>query len=224
MYLLKSQQNELFDMIIEIGLSPSLFEIESANDPRRFRDDEVTAFKARGSQYFFMFALYHSGQHAVEFSPGNHTISEYYKSGPTWEDQKQLFGNWLSYLKRELIQPDKWADMLKYGQSVALVLDSSEEWHFSDQEVQEIIAASEFAKARAALLLDLSNDQIKLIGERLDYICEKTKSLSKLDWKNIMAGALVGLMVDLSLSPQKASMLWEILREAFQRIILIALH
>jgi len=223
MHLLKSQHNDIFDLIIQAGLSPSQFTIGKVQDPVTILSGfEKTRISVAESEYFLEFAI-EQGKHIVRLAPGSQKFTEAYQIKSEWSEKRKYVSLWLQNLKREIDQPDKWADFLKSAQGIEWDLTSSDNERFTYQEVEEIIASKERAKIRIAEL-HLPPEQLRLIEERLDYIAEKAKSLGKVDWKNIMLGTLVALIVQLALPPETTKALWLILKEAFQRIILIALR
>jgi hypothetical protein len=223
MYLLKSQKNDIFDLIIQAGLSPLQFTIEEAKDVVTLLSNvEKTRITLADTGYYFELAI-EKGKNILQFSPGSEKLIDMWQIPPSWDEKKKYISRWLQNLKRELDLPDKWAELLKSSQTIEWHLTSSEGDRFSYQEVEEIIAAKERAKIRISELR-LTPEQSRLIEEKLDYIAEKSKSLGKVDWKNIMIGTLVALVVQLALPPETANALWSIFKEAFQRVILIALH
>ena len=223
MYLLKSQKNDVFDLIIQTGLSPLQFTIEEDKDPMTILSDiEKTRITMVDTSYYFDLAI-EQGKNMVRFSRGSDKLTDAWQINRSWDEKKKYISRWLQSLKRQLDLPDKWAEFLRSGQAIQWELTSSEGERFSYQEVEEIIAAKERAKIKISELR-LPLEQSRLIEEKLDYITEKAKSLGKVDWKNIMIGTLVALVVQLALPPETASALWSIFKDAFQRVILIALH
>jgi hypothetical protein len=223
MYLLKVQKNDIFDLVVQTGFSPLQFTIEEIKDAVTILSEiEKTRIAMVESGYYFELAIV-KGKNIIRFSPGSDKLAEEWSIPPSWSEKKKYISRWLQNLKQELDLPDKWADFLKSGQTIEWNLASSEGERFSYQEVEEIIAAKERAKIKISELR-LLPEQFHLIEGKLDYIAEKSKSLGKVDWKNIMIGTLVSLVVQLALPPETASALWLIFKEAFQRVILIALH
>lgn len=66
-------------------------------------------------------------------------------------------------------------------------------------------------------------DQLKMINEKLDYISEKAKSLGRVDWKNIVIGTLITLILQLALPQETSKALWMIFKDIFQHYLLISI-
>lgn len=221
MELLRIQKNKLFDLIVDAGLSPLQFEIIEPT-----RDKAETKISYKGSNYSYIF--FHistewggTQNHAI-FSPSEKTIKSEPFSYSDWDAQIPVFQLWLVYLMREISQPDKWSELLKSSEQVRWDSQDGENSQFSFQEVEGIYASVNQAKAKIAQL-ELSQPQLRRIEAKLDYIADKAKSLGRIDWKNLMMGTLITLVVELALKPETTNALWAIFKEAFQRIILISL-
>lgn len=103
MKLLKSQKDEIFDLIENSGLSPSMFYFDEINS----KNGNV-ALKIKDREYFFTFSDGPRGGHYAHFCPGKETYEESEYPG-SWALQKLNVRYWITYVKRELETPDKWA-------------------------------------------------------------------------------------------------------------------
>ncbi len=216
MELLQSQKNKLFDLIVGAGLSPLQFDVFWSAD-----GTQLTEISYKNSRYYFKLYLVQTGRR-VTFCPGKTTVKENVNySG--WVTLVSWFEIWLENLKRELSQPDKWTELLKSSEQIKWDNQEGENSQFSYQEVEGIYASVNQAKVKIAEL-GLVENHLRLIGAKLDYIAEKAKTLGKVDWKNLMMGTLITLVVELALKPETTNALWAIFKEAFQRIILISLR
>ena len=95
-HLLKSQANQVFDVIKESGLDPADFEWRDTTGHASLTI--VSRLVHRSSGYYFTFdnlTLFNS-----KWEPGEQTKvdSKYWKE---WEYQLDAMYNWLSYLRRE---------------------------------------------------------------------------------------------------------------------------
>lgn len=204
--LLKSQKNDIFDAIVSNGLSPSQFDVESIN--YKF------VVKYLNSDYAFTFE-----PKRVLFSPGDEDPSES-QSVSTWNEKIMFFVCWLDYLKREIGQPDKWAEFFEASKQVEWKLSDEKNRQFTYQEVQEIEASLNLIKSKI-VTLGLLSEQLKLINSKMDYLCEKAKVLGTVDWKNLVIGTLIATILQLGLPSETSKALWVIFKEIFQKIISI---
>lgn len=223
MELLQSQKNTLFDLITKAGLSPLQFElIESTGI-----NNETRIVYNNSRYYYRFFEIYYNDPlrvvNFIDFSPSFDKMASGSISFKEWNTQIQMFQSWLDCLKREISQPDKWAELLKSSEDIKWGSQDGENNQFSFQEVEGIYTSVNQAKAKI-VQLELSGPQLRLIEAKLDYIAEKAKTLGKIDWKNLMIGTLISLIAQLAVPPETAQTLWVIFKETFQRIILISLH
>lgn len=220
MILLKSQKNELFDQILEVGLSPSQFDFEETVSDFLARD-MVTVLRFKNSNYYFKFD-FRDSQHYSTFSPGNDKLIQQEYPGD-WSHQRECVSQWLGSLKREVELPDKWGQIFDSAKQIGAVGVDQENTPFTFVEVQEIQGAAERAKHNISQLT-LQEDQFKLLCQKLDYVADKAKTLGRIDWKNLFIGTIVATTVQIALPPETARSLWMLVREAFQKILLITLN
>lgn len=109
--LLKSQRNEVFNWIREVGLNPSEFKW-STSYSESFSDNPVSIITHFPTGYFLNFDR-SSRWHQIYFSgsPGRNEISfsRYGTQGELWsDDTKIIVQEWLNNLKSEIEAPDLW--------------------------------------------------------------------------------------------------------------------
>lgn len=215
MSLLPSQKNQLFDKVLEQGFSPSQFELnDTAGD---------TNITYKGTSYYFNMHTAIQGLVSIRFSPGSDKLREEKHGLRSWSDQSIIFNTWIQLLRKEVSQPDKWANFLKVAQGITWPESDEENSQFIFQEVEQIRGCAEQAKTSLGQL-NLSPEQLRAIESKLDYIVERAKTLGRIDWKNLMVGTLITLVVSLALSSETAKTVWQAIGEAFKKIILIALE
>lgn len=99
--LLRSQANQMFEAIRDAGWEPSEFEWQDTAG--HYSGNQVSALVHKSSGYYFTF------DNVVDFrsrwSPGLQTLEDDGASGE-WSAQIIMFGNWLTYLRREIDSPD----------------------------------------------------------------------------------------------------------------------
>ena len=215
MKLLKTQQNELFDIIINVGMNPLDFAIRGKKIASRLEDYRTTVI-FKPADYYFTFEL-----DTVSFSPATERIS-FTLVAEDWGFAKRAFIEWLQCLKREIAAPDKWAELLQASEEITWKVEEGDNSQFTEKQLSEIEASINQIKTRF-VSLNLLPQQLTLIYERLDYINEKATAIGKLDWKNLAMGALLALMIQLALPPDTSKAVWTLFKQVFQPLLLIQL-
>jgi hypothetical protein len=218
--LLRRQENDLFNIILQGGFSPSHFDLE-----RDYTNEKIT-IKHKDSNFIFRFRFYARSHELyfteVNFTPGSKTEFETHHPNAQWSHLSEYLLNWLFYLDQELGEPDKWAGLFESSGQIGWTSDDGDNRPFTYIEVQEVDAAINRAKS-GIRELELPDETMKFIEARLDYIAEKSKTLGKVDWKNIFLGTMIGTIVQLALPNETGQAIWTLLKEAFKRVFLISL-
>lgn len=214
MPLLKSQKNVLFDKIVSKGLSPLQFDIKE--------EKKFTIISYKNSNHYFKINSYES----IHYSPGYKTFSNNVDLSihpDAWNSICAFFSAWLRDLLREIEQPDKWNDLLESSKQISWHIELEPNSRFTYSEVLEIENSIKQIKSDIKSL-NLLPEQLQLIDAKLDYLCDKAKTLGSIDWKNILMGTLISLVVELALPSDTAKTLWHIFEKAFKKVIAIALN
>ena len=66
------------------------------------------------------------------------------------------------------------------------------------QIIEQLRELREFVRSS----YQLSTSQLTAIEKRLDYLAEAATRLGRLDWRNLMVGALLGLIVEAVVPPE----------------------
>ena len=218
MKLLPSQRNQVYDAITQAGFSPAQFKLSDQLVTKIH--GTFTELSLNGSEYYYRFYENHGG-HVGVFSPGHDTLSEQVNPG-AWLSQLNHIYKWLSLVKREIEQPDKWQHIFDESKSIGINIGTEDNSQFTYEEVTHIQQAMLRAKA-AAGQLQLTAQQLRLLSDKLDYVAEKAKLLGRIDWKNLFMGTMITMIVDLGVPDELKKQLWLILKESFKVILQIAL-
>lgn len=220
--LLKTQKNEVFNILQKEGLEPANFswKVNKAPDtsvPPPYKDILVNRLEYLDGEYYFQFEHY-----SCTISPGESQAVQYVRGMTSDDEVIDHVSLWARYLKREIEAPDLWAEMEKY--KVAFSLAPAE------QIVNEPIPTYEAEKISEKLSLladkieeqfELTNEQNQFVRRKLDYLADATKRQRSVDWAHTLIGVSVTIAVGLSLAPDKAKELWELLKTIGEFIHLI---
>jgi hypothetical protein len=219
--LLKSQKNEVLEIIQEYGLEPANFSwgignfTVPSNHPltRGLIDEkfEVPVLIFINTKFHFQFEML-NGKHHCTFSPGREKPFETQNPG-LWLYLTNYVREWLANLKREIEAPDLWAEMEKYKTSVSL--DFPEQVRNDPIPVYE---AEEIAKKLKELadkideLFELNTDQRRFVRKKLEYLAESARRQRSMDWVHTSIGVCVTIAMSLTLAPDKARELWQLMK------------
>jgi hypothetical protein len=213
--LLRSQKNLIFELVKKSGLDP--FNFEWGTDPNIDVDDPelpMERLSYKGTNYFFRFY-----EDSVDFSPGPEKPFLSFRT-PKWNTKIQLFERWLECLLREIEQPDMWAELSKYqippGEQISIDIENTP---FTYPEVVRIADGINQVRNYLEAQFKANENERRLINEKLDYLLEAAKRQGRKDWMHTCIGALVGLTIQLALSPEQTKTIWKIIKATVSGVI-----
>jgi hypothetical protein len=228
--LSKQQKNEIFRIIEGKGLNPNLFSwgthtVESFTGntgiTRGYTADSTEAlfFRHEGKNFRFPFGC---NEHGVYYSdlipqltPGRVAHSQ------NWNGLMQTFESWLDIIKYELEQPDLWKELPRGQMLMAVPPDYSRDENFSIEERR--LVAEQLSKIEKFIVESnrSSGASAIKIQQAFIYLQQRTETASKLDWKNLFAGAILGLILDKAVDngPEIMKLCNELLSPFFQQLL-----
>jgi len=219
--LMKSQKNEILDLIKETSLDSFSFkwsDVDSQLSDNGGFPLTVSKLSYDNSSYYFVFDL-HKNQHYSFYSPGNSKLhQEEYPGG--WNNQIYYVVQWLNYLEREVSQPDLWDDLSKqkivYDQKIHPEMTNEPFSVFQSEQISEGIE-----NIRKYLLEEFKdNSEFKnLINKKLDYLKDASKRQGRSDWFHTGIGVFVGIATALAMSPDQTKNMWVLFESAITGIL-----
>lgn len=212
MKLLTSQKDEIFEIIKYFdGFSPSQFEL------REFSQNRTVTINYSNSKYFFQLVYNSQGNAHLNFSPGNEKFQE--TTGLlTWNRILDEFESWLRNLKREITTPDYWGNLKKQISGITF-LNQIDNEKFTYVEYEDLKMRIEGLKSRLDSLPLIQEQQTEIINH-LDKLSEQAKELGKFDWRNLFVGTMLAIFIQLGVSPENISALWELIKSTFNNYFL----
>lgn len=217
--LLKTQRNEVFDILQKAGLEVADFSwIEKTG---RSVSTTVSCFNYKEGRHYFLFDFdsFH-GYWIYEFAPGGSipTKEVYSDSGNL---ELRHVSIWALLLKREIDAPDLWAEIAKY-QSIFSLTPVSQIINeaIPTYEVEKISKALNGLKTEIKNNFGISQQQEQLVNLKLDYLIDASKRQRRTDWTLASIGVFVTIFIGLAMAPEQAKKLWEL----FQRAVSPFLH
>ena len=219
--LMRSQTNEVLELVKETTMDPYNFSWSEENS--RLSDEHglpltVSKLRYENSPYYFLFDL-HKKMHYSFYSPGEDKLHDQRYPG-SWDSQLSDVKKWLSYLEREVHQPDLWDDLVKqkiaYDQKISP--DTANE-PFSVSQAGQIAEGIE--NIRKYLLDEFQDDSDSkgLINEKLNYLIDASKRQGRKDWFHTCIGVFAGIATALAMSPDQTKNMWTLLKSAVSGIL-----
>jgi hypothetical protein len=218
MKLMRSQKDDIYDLIVRDNLSPSQFEFSEV-ESKMVSNKVATILKFKQSDYFFTFeTVAHSNEpHYAIYSPGKYSYEETNYTRD-WVTQFRKLQDWLIYLKREINTPNKWDRFINDFSDIQFLsdIDTSK---FAIPEFEELKLKISFLKDSISES-PLIPTHIELFNSKLDYLLESAKTMNKFDWKSLFVGSIISIIIQLSVSPDNAKLIWGLIRKAFSNFLL----
>ncbi|NEM98632.1 hypothetical protein [Pontibacter burrus] len=216
MKLLLSQKNELFNIIEESeNLTPAQFNLsEPSTDSNGF-----SSISLKESEYYFNIFKdqnYHKS-FVVNYVPGSDTYLE--ASGRIgWDSIVTHFYDWIENLTRELNEPNSWERLEKEISSINFS-SKKDNSKFTIREYEELKAKTILLSQNLSTipLLVQQHTEIKIELERLT---EFAKDLGKYDWQNLFIGTVISIIIQLNVTKENATLLWDLIKNTFNSYFL----
>jgi hypothetical protein len=185
MALKKWQRNGVFHAVQGAGLSPEEFDWDAGADEGSLRHVPTGA-------YFVFEGL--AGDYSSRHVAGDGSVEE-----RTGLNQYQLMRQvelWLAAVKRDIDTPDLWAQFQRESDLLAAVSDESiENTPFNSAEQDEIAGQLRGLKDYLSRAHSLSEAQIRLLDERLDYLVNAAGRVGRKDWFLMAAGMILSYVL-----------------------------
>lgn len=218
MKLMTSQKDSIFDAIEDYELSPSQFELKEIQS--KFVPGQIATYLTfKNSDFFFLFetSQLSNASHYALFSPGTEAFHET-ENTRVWKSQFVCFLRWLSNLVREIAAPNKWDRFQKEIESLDIAFKNDED-KFSASEYNDLQQKITLLKSRI-ITIGLSTEQSDAINSKLDHLTDLAINMNKFDWKGLFIGTIISIIIQLSVTPDNAKSLWEMIKQIFSSYLL----
>jgi hypothetical protein len=201
--LTKPQRNSVLEAILDEGLSPADFQWL----------EQLTEVSQHGKPPFLVQALLHEPtragfafdldmsyrHHYAVFYPGREGPTELINAGD-WQTELSYVRVWLPLVKELHETPDLWAELEQ--QRDLMIGEAVENTPFTAVEQEQIAAQLTEAKEYVRANVELEPEQLNRIEAQLDYLVEAAKRSRRIDWRNLLVGSLLSLVMQAVLPAQ----------------------
>lgn len=187
MFLDRKQRNEMYEAIAAQGADPGDFD---------FTQDATSATISHLSSNARLYLVRDSADRVwvIEWNAGQpgEAVGE---QSLEWSFSAVIdaIGQWLRAIAEDERVPDLWAELERQQRAFSSeALGSIENTPFTVAEQREIAAKLDELKLYANRTYELSGEQMRDLEARLDYVADAATRVGRLDWRNLMAGTLLG--------------------------------
>jgi hypothetical protein len=205
----KYRRNDLFEAIQKGGMDPEEFDFSvGANEATLRHLPSRASFVLRGDVT----------DYAVRRVAGDGPVQE--RTGLSWYRVEEQIGLWLSEVKWHVNMPDLWAELQrKRGLLAAISDDAVENTPFTDAERQQIAEQLQELKEYVGRTRSLSEPQMRLLDERIDYLVDAAKRVGRRDWLLMLAGVMLSYVLAVELPPETARDILDTFLRGIARIL-----
>ena len=190
--LQKVHGNDIFRAIQAVGLDPKEFDLEDFDDKVRI--------KHKWSKSYFIVSR-KSGYYVGESLVGDGIV---WPTNPArWQSLMPHVSTWLEDVKRDINTPDLWAELQRerelLGAGFNEVTDNI--LFTADEQKQIAVRLQELAKS-ARDTYSLSQEQMRAIDAKIDYLVKASHRLGRKDWLAIFIATVVNYILTAALPPE----------------------
>jgi hypothetical protein len=137
-------------------------------------------------------------------SAGDEPVEE--RKALSWYGLTQQVGFWLAAVRRDIDTPDLWAQLQRERALLAAVSDEDiQNTPFTPAEREEIAGQLRELKDYLSGAHSLSEAQLRLLEERLDYLVDAAGRVGRKDWFLMAAGVMFSYVLAAALPPDSAT-------------------
>lgn len=217
--LLRTQKNEIFECVREAGLNPLNFEWgEETTEADGVSTYPVSIVRYLHTDFYFKFDRDQFYQFYCKSHPSTRDFMLLtYKYD--WKSALVSFREWLLRLKEQEV-PDLWEQLKEYAPHETFIgTGEISNTPFTDLEVENIIASLDRLQTQIEKNFNLQGEQLSFVETQIEYLKDGVKRQGRKDWVHTSIGVIASIAVGLALSPEKAKLLWELLKSCFAVVL-----
>jgi hypothetical protein len=189
----KLQRNQIFAAIQSAGLDPIEFDLED--------DGGKVRIKHKWSESSL----------TVGWDAGRYVGHSIVGDAPpwpfetySWQTTIPRISSWLEWVKFDLETPDLWAELRQEADLLGAISHDNENTPFTPSEQKEISKRLRELAEKVRHTHSLSEAQMQALNTKLDYLVKAAGRLGRIDWRNALVGAILGLVFTVALPPESA--------------------
>jgi hypothetical protein len=138
------------------------------------------------------------------------------KDQVSWSEAVSHVTEWVTLLKAELEAPDLWRAL----EDASFAEDGSgDNSPFSDEERQEIARNVAAIKGEHSASGSLNPTQLRHLESKLDYLVDAAGRMGRLDWRNLVAGTMLGMLSEAILPSETTHRVFSTLLHSVSQVL-----
>jgi hypothetical protein len=233
--LTKKERNEIFAMIEGKGLDPHRFRWDThisefvtvyeehyyqAVSGHRPEPAEALVTVHDGREFSFTFERNDDGVFFASVEP--HINVGHGVRARSWSGLLEAFNEWLEIVRYEIRERDLWSQLPRDAPLAAIPESYSSDERFSPEEVHTLRDRLKEIEAFIVETNSLRGGPAVQVQQTFLYLQQKAETATKLDWKNIFAGAIVSII--LTLATDNAPAIFELCNRLLAPLFAKLLH
>lgn len=158
-------------------------------------EDNVRVLRHRTLPFSMRFGVSTGGRWQLTYSPGEQTEQES-NMWDNWTQVQLQVTKWVGYMKREVENPDPWAEL--DGES------SDDDQQFTPTEVNRLAAAVDRIEEHLSEQYQLTQE----MREELSELRETAKTATRGEWKSLFATVMRGIFLHFTMHPDQVRAVW----------------
>lgn len=225
--MLTEHQNAFLHRARTLGYDPGMFRVKTHTVERvdffciALRQEQKLFFHAANSPDTFhrFFGSY------SQFTPKFQEVKWPQKEMLPLSGALRVFGSWLKENVRVAIAnsetPDLWAQVEQVPPFLLTVaaVPRDVENRYSEEEIRHIKSALDTFRLLIQKEFSPTDEQLRLVDERLGYLSEALHRLNRFDWASVAVSTVVTIATALSLDTEKGRQLWGLLQQALSGVL-----
>ena len=119
----------------------------------------------------------------------------------------------------EQTEPDLLEELINGNHSLNVdKLDFNDQTDFSGDEKTQVMLAINDLKFLIQKELNTTDEEQKVVVERLDYLAEAANRHNKFDWKSLAVSTLISISIAISLDTERGNQLFKLFKQVFSII------
>lgn len=226
----KKHKNEIYSIISDSEFDQNEFEFVESD----IEEDELPTNKLLYKNSPFIFTIRTSRENFnlfdyqyVQYCP-DYSMTDFFpkRDYTSFEIVANSLRAWLKNHIKEYIEdktePDLWSELQNGNKSFEInKIDFDNKDSFTANERNQVTMALNELKILISKNFRTSEEEQKLVTDRLDYLIDSSDRLNKFDWKSLAISTLLSISLSLTLDTTKGKILFELFRKVFSNIPLL---
>ena len=219
-------KNKIFQILHQSNCGIGAFDLKEKTYPD---GDNHTIIQVKNTKLNFSFISYPASYNHYKISVAKYSAEPFIQDFDFLQSLDKVIPYFEKWLKEDVKQCledmatiDLW-DEYKNGVEYLKVDEPSttDLTYFSSDDIIRMKFAIQDLKGLIEQKFDLTNDQLTMVNDKLDYLIGVAQRAPKTDWKGVAMSVISSIIIALSLDTARGNQLWELFMQVFRVISLL---